>query len=609
MSGTPVPKLSRFLPDLRRLLRRLAPHLAPQRPLIGGAIVSLIVATGLRLLEPWPLKFVIDRLVGAERPGRGWDLLDGLSTTTLIPLCALALVAIVALKAGAEYLSTVGFTLVGNRVVTAVRETLFQHLQRLSLSFHARRRTGELTLRLLGDVGMLREAAVTAALPLAASAAVLVGMVAIMLWLDWRLALVALAPLPLLWVGSQRITRRIREASRGQRQRESSMAASATEYLAAVRTVQALSLEPYASGVFGGANRKSLSDGVRAGRLGAALERLVDVASAGATALVLWFGAQQVLRDALTPGELLVFITYFKNSMRPARDYAKFAARLAKASAAGERVVDLLDEKPANVDAPGTRPAPRLDGALRFDAVSFAYAADAPRVLDRIDLEIRAGERLAIIGESGSGKSTIASLLLRLYDPVEGCITVDGQDLREFTLQSLRRRIDIVPQETLLFATTVHENIAMAAGREVTRDQVVAAARLANAHDFITRLPQAYDTLVGERGATLSNGQRQRIAIARAALRDGDLLILDEVTVGLDAENTAIVNDALERLSRGRTTVVITHDLILAARADRIVHLERGRIVEAGDHDGLMTLDGRYANWWRMSQPRSMSAP
>ena len=589
------------LPGLRRTMGRFLPHLRGERRRIGSALLALLAAAGLGLLEPWPLKYLIDRLVGASAPG-GVAAFADVPTEALIPLCAVALVIIVALKAGAEYLSSAALALVGNRVMSAVRAALFDHLQRLSLSFHLRRRAGELALRLLGDVGMLRETLITAALPLAANALMLVGMMIVMLVLDWRLALVAMLPLPLLWIGGRRISRRIREVSRAQRKRESAMAASAAESLAAIRTVQALSLEERLAESFLGANRRSLHEGTRAGRLAAALERSVEVLGAVATALVLWYGARQVLRGALTPGDLLVFLTYFRNAIRPARTYAKYAGRLAKASAAGERILELLDEQPSIRDAPGARALPRPAGAIRFEDVRFAYGSGEPLVLDGLNLEIRPGERIAITGPSGAGKSTIASLVLRLYDPIAGRVTIDGHDVRDATVQSLRRQIDYVPQDTLLFAGSVHDNLAMAAARDITRSEVEAAARLADANGFIERLPQGYDTIVGERGATLSGGQRQRIAIARAALRGGPLLIFDEATAGLDGRSAQGVIDGLERLARGRTCIIITHDLAFAARADRILHLEGGRIVEAGSHAALLARNGRHAALWRLQQ-------
>lgn len=585
------------LPGLGRTLRRFAPHIRRQALPLAGAVLALLAATGMRLLEPWPLKLVIDRVVTAAPSGgaSGIPLVDSLAPMTLLLAAAGAVVGIIGLRAAFAYLSTVGFAVVGNRVLTAIRAELFRHLQRLSIAFHGGARAGDLTMRLIADVGMLKEATVTAALPLAANALVLVGMMAVMAWLDWRLALLAVLPLPLLWLATLRIGRRIQEVSRKQRMREGAMAASAAESIAAMRLVQSLSLEEAVARPFLGENSRAQKEDVKAKRLAAGLERLVDVLVAAATALVLGYGALLVLRGALTPGDLLVFLTYLKNSFRPVRDFAKYTSRLSKAAAAGERVVDLLDQEPQVRDLPGARTAPRFTGAVRFESVRFGYGPAELPVLDGVDLALRPGERVAVVGPSGTGKSTVAALLLRLHDPDQGRVLIDGEDIRAFTLASLRAQIALVPQENLLLAASVRENIAIAAGRPVEPGEVEAAARLANAHDFIARLPQGYDTPIGERGGTLSSGQRQRIAIARAALRRSPILILDEPTVGLDRENERDVVLALRRLAEGRTTIIITHDLALAAAADRILWLENGRIVEAGTHAELVARGGRYA--------------
>jgi ABC-type multidrug transport system, ATPase and permease components len=557
----------------------------------------MLAAVAAKLLEPWPLKFVIDHVVQVGGEASLPSLLTTLPVTTVLAIAAGGLLLVVALRAIFEYASTIAFALVGNRVLTAVRADLFRHLQTLPLAFHTKAKTGDLTIRLISDVGMLKETAVTAALPLAVNGLVLAGMIAVMVVLNWQLALLALLPLPLLWLASLRIGRRIQGVSRKVRKTEGDMAATAAEAMAGIRTVQALGLEERVSSGFGGANAKSLAQGVKAKRLAAKLERLVDVLVGVALAAVLYVGTLFVLDGRITAGDLLVFLTYLKNTFRPVRDYAKYSARLAKATAAGERVIELLDTPATLSDRPGAVAA-RIDaGRIDLDTVGFSY--DGQAVLRDVTLSIPAGQSVAITGVSGVGKSTLTSLLMRLYDPDTGRILIDGQDLRDVSLASLRSRISFVPQETLLFRASVRENLAIAAGREVTGEEIRAAAQLAHADGFIEALPEGYDTVLAERGGTLSAGQRQRIAIARAALRQAPILILDEPTVGLDGRNEAAVSDAIWRLAKGRTTVFVTHDLSLAARADRILCLEGGGIGQDGTHAELIREPGLYRTLWQ----------
>jgi ATP-binding cassette subfamily B protein len=450
----------------------------------------------------------------------------------------------------------------------------------------------------MSDVNQLRDVAVTAALPLFADGLVLLDMIGVMFWLHWKLALVSLVTLPGFWLWTSRLTRRIQQAARGQRSREAAMAATAAETIGAIKLIQALSLEGRFAASFLRRNQDSQREDVRTARLTAALGRSVTFLIATSTALVLWYGARLVLRGELSPGELLVFMTYLKNAFRPVRDFAKYTGRLVKASAAGERVLHLLEQTPEVRDLPGALPAPPLRGGVQFSDVGFDYEPGR-RVLEHIDFAVRPGQHVALVGRSGIGKSTLASLLLRLYEPSRGQVRIDGRDIREFTIASLRAQISVVLQDSLLFATTIRENIAYGAP-SCAGEAIEAAARLAGAHDFIMALPQGYDTPVGERGATLSGGQRQRIAIARAAVRQAPILIFDEATTGLDEENDRLVLEALKRLSAGRTTFWITHDLRLASAADLILYLEGGRVLERGSHHELMLLGRRYASLYEL---------
>ena len=567
-------------PGLARTLRRFRPHIRRQRRIIAGGSVALIAEVLLRLLEPWPLKLIIDTVAQPV----------GVEPTTvpenpqlLLLIAALGVVALTALRALASYVSTVAFALAGNRILTDVRAELYAHLQRLSLAFHTASRSGDLVNRITGDIGRLQEITVTAALPLIGNIVTFVGMFAVMAWLDWQLALLALVALPLFVLTSIRLTKRITTVSRTQRAREGELASAAAESLGAIRVVQAYSLEPTLQRAFASTNDRTLRDGVKAKRLSAGLERKTDVLIAVATGLVLYIGARSVLAGRITPGELVVFVSYLKSAFKPMRDLAKYTGRLAKAAASGERIVDLLETAPDVQDAPGARPAGQFHGEVRFEDVTVEYSTGRP-ALDRIDFTVRPGQRVGVLGPSGAGKSTLVSLLLRLRDPTSGRVLIDGHDLRDLTMASVRGQIAIVLQESVLFVATVRENIAYGAPDidRVTDAEIEAAARSANAHDFIGRLPDGYDTVLGERGASLSGGERQRIAIARAAVRQATIIVLDEATTGLDGDNEQEVTDALRRLTRGRTTFVISHDPHAVADADVVLRIEAGQLTAFG---------------------------
>jgi ATP-binding cassette subfamily B protein len=561
---TMVPKAPRpaslgaAVPGLRRLARHVRPYLRSERRLVAGGFLALFLEVAMRLLEPWPLKFVIDGVIGAT--GASADVVG--DTRTVLLLAALALLAVVGLRAACAYAMTVCFALAGNRLLT----------------------------RVTSDVGRLKEVSVTAGLPLVGNVLTMVGMVVVAAVLDWQLALVMLTVVPAFLLIGARRGRRIHVVSRGQRKADGALASLATETLSSMQVVHTYSLETRLQQAFASSNQRSLQNGVKATRLSAGLERRTDVLVGLATALVLYVGANRVISGALTPGELVVFLTYLKATFKPMRDLAKYTGRIAQAAASGERIVDVLEERPTVVDHRQARPLSRVRGDIRFERVTLAYEQGHP-VLRELDLHIRPGQRVAIVGPSGAGKSSLAMLLSRLRDPDEGRVLVDGHDVTDVTLSSLRSQIAIVLQESLLFATSIRENIAY--GRPGASDQdIVRAAELAGADEFIRRLPDGYDTVVGERGATLSGGQRQRVAIARAALRDAPIVILDEAMSGLDEDTEREVVHALNRLTSGRTTLVITHDLDAARDCDRVVWIEGGGVARSGPPDDVLAHTG-----------------
>lgn len=593
MSRSKPANLRESLPGFHRLWPYVKPHLAAERRLLIGGSVAMLAEVVMRLLEPWPLKYVIDGVIAST----GSDIAGTppRDLTAVLVLASLALVAVTMLRAVASYLMTVTFALAGNRLLTRVRADLYAHLQQLPMAFHDKARTGDLVTRVTSDVGRLKEVAVTAALPLLGNTVTLVGMVAVVAFIDWQLALVMLLVFPLFFVFSIRLSRRINTVSRNQRKAEGALASLATETLSAMRVVKAYSLEKRMQESFASSNQKSLKDGVKGKRLSAGLERKTDVLVGVATAIVLFVGAQRVLAGAMTPGDLVVFLTYLKAAFKPMRDVAKYTGRIAQAAASSDRIVDVLTLSPAISDRPGARTAERFRGDIEFRDVWLEYEPGQP-VLKGFDLAVAAGQKVAVVGPSGAGKSSLANLLSRLCDPTHGVVAVDGRDLRDLTMASVRSQLAVVLQESVLFATSIRENIAFGlAAASPSQEQIEAAARLAGAHDFIERLPAGYDTVVGERGATLSGGERQRIAIARAAMRDAPIVILDEAMTGLDQETEREVVSALDRLTSGRTTLLITHDLDTALGAERVVWVEVGRVVDDGAPARVLARQGgRY---------------
>lgn len=588
-------ELKVVLPGIRRILVKLSPYIHKRKKLITASFLALLIETVFRLLEPWPLKYIFDHvLVPTHNNSSSVAIATGLQPLVLLSLLALSIVLISGLSSIAAYLSTYGMSLAVVRILSEIRSDLFCHLQRLSLSFHQQFKSGDLITRVTTDVEKMRIVIVKTVLPLVTNLVTLVGMLAVMLWLNWELALVALTIFPLFFLLTSNIISRIRKFATKHRNSEGILASTTGETIGAIRVVQALSLHNLLENIFSKQNRKSLDEVTESLRLSAALERTVQVLMAIVIAIVLWRGSQAVLQKSLTPGELLVFMTYLRNAFEPMRKLSNQVGQIAKATASGERVVELLEYEPSVKDLPNATKAHPFFGTVRFENVTFAYSPDRI-ILKNVNFVVQPGQQVAVVGPSGGGKSTLVSLILRLYDPVEGQILIDGQDIRAYTLDSLRQQVSIVMQESILFAVSVRENIAYGKS-EATDQEIEKAARQANAHDFIMDLPQGYETILGERGATLSGGQRQRIAIARAAIRQAPIVILDEPTTGLDNGSERAVSKALERLTQGRTTFLISHNLKAVECADLILYVENGSILESGTHSELMSLGDRYAS-------------
>ena len=581
-------------PSMRRSLKLVAPDVAPHRALILFGVLALLLEVAFRVLEPWPLKIVVDAVTAF----RGAKVSHQPASVELLIGCGVALLLIVGLRALSNYLATICFALVGSRAATSLRARVFRHVQGLSQQFHARNRSADTVQRIVGDVARMQEVAITAGLPLMANVATLLVMVVVMFVLDPLLASVVLVAVVAFAVTSGPTSRKITAASRQTRKGEGQLANTAQESLASIRVVQAYGLENMVEENFTSANRTSLREGVRSRRYAARLERTTDVIVGLATAIVLVGGGLRVMQGAMSPGDLVLFITYLRTTMKPLRDMAKYTGRIARASASGERVADLMEITP-DVVTPDEPVRPDVvTGAVRFDRVVTEY--DGVEVLRGLCLDIRPGERVAIIGPSGAGKSTLVSLLVRAIDPVSGCVRLDGYRLTDLDLTQLRASVSLLHQEAVLFTGTIRENIRMGRG-DATDAEVEDAARAANAHDFIMEQPDGYDTVVGERGGTLSGGQRQRIAIARALLRRSPVVVLDEATTGLDPEAASLVLDAIDRLAAGRTTLAVTHDAEVALRATRVVWIEDGRIRLDATPEELIATSDVFRAWVQAS--------
>ena len=511
----------------------------------------------------------------------------------MLKFAALAVLAIAIVGAGCSYVEKYVTTTVGQWVTHDLRRTLYSHIQRLSLAYHDHKQTGDLISRVTSDIDAIQSFIVSGLLDAMINSLTLVGMLGVMLYLNWRFTLIALSVAPFLFLVVFSYTRRIKKASREVRKKEGEIVSVMQEVLSSIRVVKAFAREDYEQKRLEEESLEGVEIGLRARSLKAKLAPLVEVIVAVGTCLVLWFGARMVLSGALSAGSLVVFILYLGKMYKPMQQLSKMTDSYSKAVVGYERIREILETDNEVKDLPGARRAPKFKGGIEFEDVSFGYEPPA-LVLKNVSFQIEPGQVAALVGPTGAGKSTIISLIPRFYDPTSGVVKIDGQDVRRFQQKSVRQQISFVLQETLLFHGPIWNNIAYGKP-EATRAEILRAAEMANAHEFIDKLPDGYNTILGERGVTLSGGQRQRIAIARAIIRNTPILILDEPSSGLDAASERLVFEALDRLMEGKTSIVIAHRLSTIRRANCIFVLNDGAIVERGNHEELMRAGGLYA--------------
>jgi ATP-binding cassette subfamily B protein len=573
---------------LHRVWRRFGKDVRRRRRTLSGGMLFSVLLGLSRVAEPWPLKVVFDQVL-FHRPAHGAltkiFLVFGNSRTDILAAAAVVLMCAGVVHGISYYYQDYLLSTAAQEIVYAIRTRLYRHLHRLDLSFHLSRHVGDTLVRLSTDIIMLRDVLIDGVVTLGSGAIMLVLMLVVMLLVDPVLTALAVTTMPLAFLITYVYGDQIRVRSRKQRKREGEVAALMHESLAAIAVVQVHTAEAQEEERFRIANRRSLKEGVKTVRLEARMNRAIEVSLAFGMVVVLWAGTVRAIHNHISPGELVVFISYLRAAYRPLRRASKTVQRSAKALAAAERIVEILEIEPRIRDAPHAVPAPPFSEAMRLENVHFAYTP-GDDVLCDVTLDLPAGRRVAIVGPTGSGKSTLLSLLPRLLDPTSGHVLFDGTDLRDLTLKSVRSQIGIVQQEAVLMGLTIAENIRY--GRsEASDEQVLSAALDAGLGPLLARLPDGLDTLVAERGASLSGGERQRVTIARALARDAPILLLDEPTTGLDPATKREVADTLLRVVEGRAALLVTHDLALASQADEIVLLVAGRIVARGSYDEI----------------------
>ena len=570
--------------------------LRPHWKALSLALLAVAGEAGTDLLEPWPLKIVLDYLLQSKHPP-GWmrEMIGwiGQSKLAVLNFAVLAVAVIAVVGALSSYLENYVTTSVGQWVMHDLRRTLYHHIHRLSLAEHDEKRTGDLIGRVTSDIEAIQDFITTALLGILTSVLTLLGLVGVMFYLNWRFTLISLSIAPGLFLVVYIFTRRIKKASRDVRKKESELLSIVEEVFSSIRVVKAFAREDYEERRFERQSLENVEMVLVARGIKTKLSPIVEIIVAAGTCLMLGYGARLVLAGQLTAGALVVFLLYLGKMYKPMRDLSKMTDTVSKAAVGFERIREVLEAESGMRDLPGARRAAHFKGKIEFDKVSFGYNPDQ-LILKDVSFEIEPGQVAAFVGPTGGGKSTIISLAARFYDPLSGEVKIDGTNIRNYTMKSLRQQISFVLQETLLFHAPVWQNIAY--GRpEANRAEIIRAAKLANAHEFIDEMPEGYDTMVGERGVTLSGGQRQRIAIARAVIRNTPILVLDEPTSGLDAVSEQAVFEALDRLMKGKTCIVIAHHLGTIRRANIIFVVKDNTLLERGTHDDLLAAGGLYS--------------
>jgi ATP-binding cassette subfamily B protein len=588
-----------------RIYKVFGRHYREHWKLIALAYFGLLLTILVSLLTPWPLKLILDNVILKNPLPEKFSFVEqwfGEDGQTLLLVLALAYVALRVLDGLVSYMHKIGLLTVSSIMGADITERIFAHLQRLSLSFHQSMRSGDLLYRVTADLGSIRTILIDLPQSSVYRLFTIVTHVGLMLMMEWRLALLAFSVIPVLYYYHRRISSGLQAASEKKRKKESNITSLIAENVTAVALVQAYGREDWLQARFAAENRESLESGITAMRLSKLFKRINDILAAVGAGMVVYFGGSLAVDGAILPGTLVLFASYLKNLYSPIEKFADEMLGVAKAQVSGRRVLELVECDMVMRDAPNAISAPLFKGRLEFRQVSFAYH-ESTEVLKNLNVVVEPGETVALVGHSGAGKSTLVSLLMRFYDPQKGQILIDGRELREFTLKSLRSRVTILMQEARLFNKTVRENIGF--GKiDATEEEIIQAAKLAQAHEFIMQMPQGYDTMIDEGGDNLSGGQRQRLNIARAIIRNTPILILDEPATALDARTEAKIHQALDELTKGKTTFIIAHKFSTISRADKILALEHGQLAGFGKHDELLETCRPYRELYELQLGR-----